>query len=32
MSMKKILGITGNSGSGKTTATEILKRLTKADK
>ena len=29
--MKKILGITGNSGSGKTTATEILKRLTKAE-
>lgn len=29
--MKKVIGITGNSGSGKTTATEILKKLTKAD-
>ena len=29
--MKKVIGITGNSGSGKTTATEILKRLTNAD-
>ena len=29
--MKKIIGITGNSGSGKTTATEILRRLTNAD-
>lgn len=26
--MKKVIGITGNSGSGKTTATEILERLT----
>ena len=25
--MKKVIGITGNSGSGKTTATKILKRL-----
>ena len=29
--MKKIIGITGNSGSGKTTATEILKKITGAD-
>lgn len=29
--MKKVIGITGNSGSGKTTATEILRKLTKAD-
>ena len=29
--MKKIIGITGNSGSGKTTATEILRKLTNAD-
>lgn len=29
--MKKVIGITGNSGSGKTTATEILRRLTNAD-
>ena len=29
--MKKILGITGNSGSGKTTATAILKRLCDAE-
>ena len=29
--MKKIIGITGNSGSGKTTATDILRKLTNAD-
>ena len=29
--MKKVIGITGNSGSGKTTATEILRKLTNAD-
>lgn len=28
--MKKVIGITGNSGSGKTTATEILRKLTNA--
>ena len=31
LSKKKIIGITGNSGSGKTTATEILKKITGAD-
>ena len=29
--MKKVIGITGNSGSGKTTATAILKRLCDAE-
>ena len=29
--MKKVIGITGNSGSGKTTATKILKRLCDAE-
>lgn len=29
--MKKVIGITGNSGSGKTTATKILKRLFDAE-